>query len=280
MLRYDHNLNENKLSELPFLNNYFYFSSDSEANFFFKCQNKHLGPINNDLSIKLIADKTVARMSNFICSSNINNEYFTGLNWSKDIHEPFYITDLRNIVNEDLYYSNQRKFFLKKSIEVAHIFSLGYKYSNLFKANFINEFGNQKSIYMGCYGIGLNRILSAFIDQNNDKNGIIWSKSLNPFEVVICPKNFKNSRLVRKKTFLLYEILKKNKIDIILDDRNLRLGEMFFEWSFLGIPILIIINEKNLEKNLIEIQIRRSGKIIFCKLSNAEKYIIEKLKYI
>ncbi|AGF47133.1 prolyl-tRNA synthetase [Candidatus Kinetoplastibacterium desouzaii TCC079E] len=255
LIRGDHSLNEIKTRKISGLENY-RFATQEEIMEYFGCKPGYLGPINILKPVNIIVDKTVMNMSDFICGANKENYHYKGVNWGVNIKEPDIVLDIRNVVEGDPLPNGTGTFSIQRGIEVGHIFFLGTKYSKDLNACFLNDDGKYLPLQMGCYGIGITRIMAAAIEQNNDQYGIIWPKSIAPFEVVICPINWKNEQ-VKHISMEIYKSLKTKNIDVILDDRNNRPGVMFSEWDLIGIPLKIVIGPKDLENNLIEIKTRK-----------------------
>ncbi|WBF65398.1 MAG: proline--tRNA ligase [Candidatus Kinetoplastibacterium crithidii] len=255
LIRGDHSLNEVKTKKILGIDNY-RFATPNEIEEYFNCPPGYIGPINTAKPIFIVADTTVANMNDFVCGANKKNAHYTGVNWSINLKEPDIVADIRNVVEGDPLPNGNGSFSLQKGIEVGHIFFLGTKYSQDLRASFLNKSGEKEYLQMGCYGIGITRIMAAAIEQNNDCLGIIWPKPIAPFEVVICPIGWKHEN-VKNISIQIYNILKKNNIDVILDDRNIRPGIMFAEWDLIGIPCRINIGPKDLEHNLIEIKTRK-----------------------
>ncbi len=276
LLRGDHQLNEVKIKKIDFLSN-FRWANATEIEQCFSTIPGYIGPINTK-NVKIIADATVANMSDFICGANQENYHFTGCNWSIDLPEPDYIYDIRNAEEGDLSPDNAGKLKICKGIEVGHVFMLGTKYSQDMNANFIDANGKNQPLVMGCYGIGVTRIMGAAIEQNHDEQGIIWPHSIAPFQIVICPIAYEKSEKVRHYSDLIYKDLKNKNFDVILDDREERLGSMLADWDLIGIPHRIVIGEKSLNNNSIEYKTRKHKKaqiISLDEINNINKIIEE-----
>ncbi|MBW0454680.1 MAG: proline--tRNA ligase [Candidatus Kinetoplastibacterium crithidii] len=256
LIRGDHSLNEVKAKKILGIDNY-RFATSNEIEEYFNCPPGYIGPINIAKPVCIVADTTVANMSDFACGANKKNAHYTGANWSINLKEPDMIADIRNVVEGDPLPDGNGSFSLQKGIEVGHIFFLGTKYSQDLRASFLNKSGEKEFLQMGCYGIGITRVMAAAIEQNNDSLGMIWPKSIAPFEVVICPIGWKHDH-IKKMSIKIYNLLKAHNIDVILDDRDTRPGIMFAEWDLIGIPCRINIGPKDLEHNLIEIKVRKS----------------------
>ncbi|WMY97396.1 MAG: proline--tRNA ligase [Arsenophonus sp.] len=254
-IRADHKLNKNKAEKNDLVLKPLQIASYKEIKNFMKISPIFIGLIN--LKIPIIIDRSVSIMNDFISGSNLNNKYYTGINWKRDLIIPE-IQDLRNANSGDLLFDGKTSLTVQKSIEVGHIFQLGTKYSKSMNAKIQCNDGIFKYINMGCYGIGITRLIAAFIEQNHDKKGIIWNENISPFHIAILPINLYNSNLVQKKSEKIYKELKKKKIEVLLDDRKEHIGIMFSDIELIGIPHIIIISEKNLKNNKIEYQNRKN----------------------
>ena len=259
MLRADHDLNEVKAGHLPELKEGFRFATDSEILQAFGSKPGYIGPVGVRDDIVVYADLTAANMSDFICGANEEGFHITGVNWGRDLPEPK-VADLRNVVEGDASPDGKGNIKLQRGIEVGHVFYLGTKYSQALNATFLDENGKPKVLEMGCYGIGVTRLLGAAIEQGHDEQGIIWPESIAPFSTVICPMNYGKSELVRKTADKLYEDLKAAGIDVILDDRDMRPGVMFAEWELIGVPHCIVVGERGLKNGEVEYKHRRKVK--------------------
>ncbi len=253
LLRGDHELNEIKAGKIPGLNHGFRFATETEIVEHFGCKPGYLGPVNTKLAVKVIADHTVAKMHDFICGANQENAHLSGVNWVRDLPEPDLVTDLRNVVAGDRAPSGKGPLAIQRGIEVGHVFYLGTKYSEAMKATFLDETGKPALMEMGCYGIGVTRLVGAAIEQNHDAKGIIWPRALAPFEVVICGVGWGKNEEVRSACESLYARLKAQGVDVILDDRDLRPGIMFAEWELIGPPIRITVGDRGLKDGVVEL---------------------------
>jgi prolyl-tRNA synthetase len=255
LVRGDHELNEVKAGKLPGMGP-FRFASDTEILEHFGCKPGYLGPINTPKPVKIVADRTVAQMSDFICGANEENFHYTGANWGRDLPEPV-VADIRNVIAGDVSPDGKGVLEVQRGIEVGHVFQLGTRYSEDMKASYLDENGKPQLMQMGCYGIGVTRILGAAIEQNFDAKGIIWPLAIAPFEVVLCPLGYDRSDAVREATESLYALLVEAGIDVILDDRGERPGAMFADWELIGVPHRVVIGERSLKDDLLEYQGRR-----------------------
>ena len=257
LLRGDHELNEIKAGKVAGLNKGFRFASEAEIIEHFGCKPGYLGPVNTAKPLKVIADLTVAKMHDFVVGANQEGAHLTGVNWSRDLPEPDLITDLRNVVEGDVSPSGTSKLAIQRGIEVGHVFYLGTKYSEALKATFLDENGKPALMEMGCYGIGVTRIVGAAIEQNHDARGIVLPRAIAPFEVVICGLGWGKSEEVRHAAEEIYASLKAQGIDVMLDDRDQRPGIMFAEWELIGAPIRITVGERGLKEGVVEVLSRK-----------------------
>ncbi|NYT86995.1 proline--tRNA ligase [Pollutimonas harenae] len=255
LLRGDHDLNEVKTSKLEGFENGYRFATEAEILDSFGCVPGYLGPINTIKPVTIIADRTVANMSNFICGANTEGFHYTGVNWGRDLPEAK-VADLRNVVAGDPA-NDGGQLAIQRGIEVGHVFFLGDKYSKALNATFLETDGKPALLQMGCYGIGISRIAAAAIEQCHDEKGIIWPKSIAPFELVICPMGWHKSETVRNTAETLYQELKAQGVEVMLDDRDVRPGIMFADWELIGVPLRITIGDRGLKDGIVEIQARR-----------------------
>ena len=257
LLRGDHELNEIKAGKIPGLNKGFRFATEAEIIEHFGCKPGYLGPVNTAKPVNVIADLTVARMHDFICGANQEDFHLKGVNWLRDLPEPNLVTDLRNVIEGDHAPDGKGTLAIQRGIEVGHVFYLGTKYSEALKATFLDETGKPALMEMGCYGIGVTRIVGAAIEQNHDAKGIVWPRAIAPFEVAICAVGWGKSQAVRDTAEALYAELKAKGVDVILDDRDLRPGIMFAEWELIGPPVRITVGERGLNDGVIELLSRK-----------------------
>lgn len=255
LLRADHELNEIKVSKVPGLKE-FRFSTEAEIVEAYGTVPGYLGPINTKLPVTVVADRTVANMADFVCGANEADYHFTGANWGRDVAEPI-VADLRNVVEGDPSPDGKGVLAIERGIEVGHVFQLGTAYSEAMGATFLDEAGKPAPLQMGCYGIGVTRILGAAIEQNYDDKGIIWPDAIAPFELVLCPMGLDRSEMVKEQTEKLYAELQAAGVDVIVDDRGLRPGAMFADWELIGVPHRVVIGERGLKEGNLEYQGRR-----------------------
>ena len=255
LVRGDHDLNEVKAGKVPGLEG-FRFATEAEIIEHFGTPPGYLGPIGLVKPVSVVADRTVARMSDFVCGANDAGFHYTGVNWGRDLPEPV-VADIRNVREGDPSPDGQGTIAIQRGIEVGHVFYLGTKYSEAMRAVFVDEDGASRPIEMGCYGIGVTRLLGAAIEQNHDARGIIWPAAIAPFEVVICPVGLDRSEAVRNAALELYTTLLEAGVDVILDDRGERPGAMFADWELIGVPLRITVGDRGLKEGRVEVQGRR-----------------------
>lgn len=259
MLRGDHELNEVKASKLAGLKDGFRFATEAEIVEHFGCKPGYLGPVGLKKPVHVVADLTVANMSDFVTGANEVDAHLTGVNWGRDLPEPEAVADLRNVVEGDPSPDGKGRLSIQRGIEVGHVFFLGTKYSEAMNCTYLDETGKPRIMVMGCYGIGVTRLVGAAIEQNHDERGIIWPQSIAPFEVVICPVGWSKSEQVRATATQLYDELSEAGFDVILDDRDERPGVMFADWELIGVPHRITVGERGLKEGVIEYQNRRDA---------------------
>jgi len=276
LVRGDHEVNEVKVSKLPGFESGFRPASEEEIVAAFGCPPGYLGPVNPVGPVNVIADTTVANMSDFICGANVEGHHLTGVNWGRDAPEP-QVADLRNVRAGD---PDPRggALAIQRGIEVGHIFFLGDKYSRALDATFLEADGKPALLQMGCYGIGVSRIAAAAVEQGHDEKGIIWPRPLAPFEVVICPMGWHRSETVRAAAETLHAELQAAGIETVLDDRDVRPGVMFADWELIGIPVRVTVGERGLKEGIVEIQPRRDSTAIGVPAARAVAHILEQLE--
>jgi prolyl-tRNA synthetase len=255
LLRGDHELNEVKVSKVPGLAT-FRFASEAEIVEAYGSVPGYLGPIGTKQPVKVVVDRTVASMADFVCGANEAEYHLTGANWGRDLPEPV-VADLRNVVEGDASPDGKGVLAIERGIEVGHVFQLGTAYSAKMNCVYLDEKGQPAPMQMGCYGIGVTRILGAAIEQNFDDKGIVWPDSIAPFELVLCPMGYDRSEPVKAETDRLYAELQAAGIDVIVDDRGLRPGAMFADWELVGVPHRVVIGERGLKEGNLEYQGRR-----------------------
>ena len=256
VLRGDHELNEIKAEKLPQVQSPLVFASEEEIRAAIGAGPGSLGPV--ALPIPVIVDRSAAHMADFSCGANKDGFHLTGVNWDRDISN-YSVADIRNIVEGDASPCGNGKLVIKRGIEVGHIFQLGDKYSQALKAGVLNEEGKHQIMTMGCYGVGVSRIIAAAIEQNHDDYGIIWPDAIAPFQIALIPMNMHKSVRIEEATVRLYNELTAAGFEVLFDDRKERPGVMFADMELMGIPHSIVIGERNLDNQQVEYKNRRSG---------------------
>ncbi|HGJ5882284.1 proline--tRNA ligase [Arsenophonus sp.] len=274
LIRGDHELNEIKAEKHPLVASPLKFATEKEIRAILHAGPGSLGPVN--LPIPAIIDRSVAVMSDFSAGANIDHKHYFGINWQRDLPLPD-VYDLRNVVDGDPSPDGKGTLQIKRGIEVGHIFQLGTKYSEAMKASVQNEDGHNQTVTMGCYGIGVTRIVAAAIEQSHDDKGIIWSDAIAPFQVAILPMNMHKSYRVKQVAEKLYCDLQANGIDVIFDDREERPGVMFADMELIGIPHTIVIGDRNLDDNKVEYKQRRDNEKEFIDLAEIVDFLKTKL---
>ncbi len=259
LLRGDHDMNEVKVGKLDPFKQGFRFATVAEIEDHFGCKPGYLGPIGLKKPLKVVADREVAVMANWICGGNEVDVHLVGVNWGRDLPEPDLVADLRNVVAGDLSPDGQGPLAIERGIEVGHVFYLGTKYSKAMNATFLDENGKPQFFEMGCYGIGVTRLPAAAIEQNHDDRGIIWPDAIAPFTLVICPIGMDRSEAVAQAAHDLLHHLLALGVDAILDDRNERPGVMFADWELIGVPHRVVLSDRGLKAGTVEYQHRRAS---------------------
>lgn len=256
ILRGDHELNTVKAQKVLGLDSELTFASEQDIATALNCQVGSLGPVN--INIPTIVDHSAAALANFCCGANRDDYHFTGVNWERDcpINQ---VADLRNVVAGDASPDGNGTLEIKRGIEVGHIFQLGSKYSEAMKATVLDENGKEQLMHMGCYGIGVSRIVAAAIEQNHDENGIIWPTAIAPFEIALVPINMHKSESVKKACEDLYHELTTAGYEVLfMDEEKARLGAMLADIELIGIPHRIVVGDRGLEKGSVEYRQRRA----------------------
>ena len=261
VLRGDHELNPIKAEKLPQLTKPLLFVTPGEVQLAAGCDPGSIGPVG--LKLTVIADESAARLANFVCGANSNDKHLVNVNWGRDLPEPI-VADLRNVVAGDPCPTLQSTtcrgtLAIKRGIEVGHIFQLGTKYSEAMQATVLDEAGQAVTMPMGCYGIGVSRVVAAAIEQNHDSNGILWPDTIAPFHIALVPINYRKSEKVRAVIDQLYDDLVKADFDVLLDDRDERAGVIFADMDLIGIPHRLVIGDKGLAKGVAEYKGRRDA---------------------
>ena len=278
LLRGDHDMNEIKASKVPGLDNGFRFATVPEIIEHFGTKPGYLGPIGLKKPVKIVADREVAMMGDWICGANEEDFHITGVNWGRDLPEPLAVADLRNIVAGDKSPDGKGVLAIERGIEVGHIFVLGTKYSKAMNATFLDENGKPQFLEMGCYGIGITRLPAAAIEQNNDARGIIWPDAIAPFTVVICPIGADRSPDVKAAAEKLHDELAADGVDVLLDDRGERPGAMFADWELIGVPHRVVISDRGLKEGQLEYQHRRDAAATKVAAGEVSSFVKGRLK--
>jgi len=274
LVRGDHQLNEVKANNHPLVRSPLEFATEENIRTAVGAGPGSLGPVN--LPMPVVADKTVAAMSDFGAGANIEEKHYFGINWTRDAPEPL-IADLRNIETGDPSPDGKGELQIMRGIEVGHIFQLGDKYSTAMNATVLDENGKDKVLSMGCYGVGITRVAAASIEQNNDNNGIIWPMPIAPFQVVIVPINMRRSDPLKHAAETLYTDLKAAGVDVLFDDRDSRPGVMFADMELIGIPMRVVISDKGLEKGIVEYKGRTDDKAVEVSRNSIIQFIQDKI---
>ncbi len=274
VLRGDHELNEIKLEKISGIASPMCFANEQQVEQVCGCKPGSIGPLN--LSVRTLVDHSAAVLADFVCGANEDGFHYTGANWQRDGGD-FEAVDIRNVVEGDPSPDGKGTLSIVRGIEVGHIFQLGTKYSEALQANVLDENGKSSTMTMGCYGIGVSRVVASAIEQNHDDNGIVWPQALAPFEVALVPVGMHKSDKVRSAVEDYYQTLVDNGFDVLLDDRNVRPGFMFADMELIGIPHRIVISEKGLDKGELEYKGRTDDKASFIDADNMIEFLKTKL---
>lgn len=274
VLRGDHELNEIKAEQLEEVASPLNFASEEQVKAVAGCAPGSVGP---DLKITVIADHSAAHTANFVCGANEDDKHFSGVNWGRDIAEPVK-ADLRNVVTGDNSPDGKGTLSLVRGIEVGHIFQLGDKYSNKLQATVLDNNGSKKTMTMGCYGIGITRVVAAAIEQNHDDNGIIWPQNIAPFDVALAPINMQKSERLKDAAEKLYKDLSDAGLDVLMFDQKERLGSMLANIELIGIPHRLVLGERGLDDAKIEYKGRSDEEKQDIDLDNIVEYLLSKKK--
>ena len=250
LVRGDHELNEVKASKIPGMAES-RFATEAEIKQACNAPAGYLGPVGISSDVTVVADRTVASMADFVCGANDAGHHLTGVNWGRDLPEPL-VLDIRNAVIGDPSPDGKGVVDICRGIEVGHVFQLGTRYSEAMGCTYLDQQGKAQPMVMGCYGIGVTRLLGAAIEQGHDEKGIIWPISMAPFEVVICPMGYEKSEAVKAACDQLHDELLGAGVDVILDDRNERPGAMFADWELIGAPFRVVIGDRGLADSQVE----------------------------
>ena len=269
LVRGDHSLNEVKAGKVEGLKTGFRFATGAEIEDHFGCKPGYLGPIAPRKPVQVVADRTVAAMADFVCGANEADFHHTGVNWGRDLPEPDAVADIRNVVTGDPSPDGRGVLAIQRGIEVGHIFLLGTKYSDAMRATYLDETGKPQVFVMGCYGIGVTRLLGAAIEQNHDERGIVWPASMAPFTVVVCAIGYERSAEVQAAADRLHDELAAAGLDVVLDDRGERPGAMFADWELIGVPVRLVVSDRGLKAGTVEVQGRRDAAATVVPLAEA-----------
>ena len=272
VLRGDHELNEIKAARLPGVHAPLTFADDTEISATCSCEAGSIGPVG--LTIPMFVDHAAGQLADFVCGANENGKHLTGVNWGRDLPAPEATVDLRNVVDGDPSPDGHGTLAIRRGIEVGHIFQLGRKYSEALQATCLDEQGRSVTMTMGCYGIGVSRLVAATIEQNHDENGIIWPEAIAPFQIALLPLNMHKSQRLRQAAEALYEQLQDAGFSVLFDDRKERAGVMFANADLIGIPHRLVLGERGLDNNIIEYKNRRDSDSTDISLDN----IVDELK--
>ena len=276
LIRGDHDLNEVKASKIEGLKAGFRFATEAEIVECFGCPPGYLGPLGLKKPVNIVADRTVANMSDFVSGANEVDFHYTGMNWGRDLPEPMRVADIRNVIAGDPSPDGKGVLALQRGIEVGHVFS-GLPYPESMKLMFTDETGKNQQMIMGCYGIGVTRLLGAAIEQNHDDKGIIWPDAIAPFTVVICPLGYDRNETVKNATDQLYADLRAAGVDVVLDDRGERPGVMFADWELIGVPHRVTIGDRGLKDDNVEYQHRRDERATIVPVKAVASLLKERL---
>jgi prolyl-tRNA synthetase len=254
LLRGDHELNKIKAEKIEGVASPLEFAAEEDILRSCHCKPGSIGPFG--LTISIIADRSVMLMSDFVCGANEDGKHFQGVNWERDLPIPEHVVDIRTVVEGDPSPDGNGEITLARGIEVGHIFQLGTKYSASMKAGVINEGGKNQIMLMGCYGIGISRVVAAAIEQNHDDKGIIWPSNLAPFQVALCPMNMHKSERLKVAAEQLYQDLQAAGFEVLFDDRKVRAGFMFSDMELIGVPHCIIVGDRGLDAGTVEYKSR------------------------
>ena len=257
-LRGDHEINETKAAKLPELPGESVLASEEEIGKALHCKPGFIGPVQLPADIPVIVDRDAVQLADFVCGGNQAGKHYTGANWERDARVTR-VADLRKVLAGDPSPDGKGKLGIARGIEVGHVFSLGDKYAKAMGASVLDRDGKQVTLQMGCYGIGVSRIVAAAIEQNHDERGIIWPQPLTPFDITLLPLNLHKSEKVKAAAEELYRTLTDAGYDVLMDDRDLRPGPMFADAELIGIPHRVVVSERGLEAGTLEYKGRRDA---------------------
>ena len=276
LLRGDHTLNEVKVSKLPGLQE-FRFATDEEIQDAVGCKPGFIGPVGVQSQIAIVADRAVIPLSDFFCGANQEGHHLVGVNWERDVAIPSTIADIRNVMLGDLSPDGQGTLEICRGIEVGHVFQLRTKYSEALNCRFVDESGQSRPMEMGCYGIGVTRIVAAAIEQCHDGKGITFPAPIAPFQVAVVPLGGKKSLAVTETATLIYEALLKSGIDALLDDRDERPGVLLADIELIGIPHRVVVGERGLKSGMVEYQGRLDSAPSLVGVAECAEFVAAKL---
>ena len=274
VLRGDHELNVIKAEKLEGISAPLTFASEEDVKKSTGCKPGSVGPIG--LAVKLIVDHSAAHLTDFVCGANEDGKHLTGVNWERDLDEPDSV-DIRNVKEGDPSPDGNGTLSIKRGIEVGHIFQLGTKYSEAMKATVLNGSGQSVTMTMGCYGIGVSRVVAAAIEQNHDDKGIIWPEAIAPYQVVILPMNMHKSPKLQEKVEQIYQAMLNEGIEVLVDDRKERPGIMFSDMELIGIPHRIVIGDRSIDNGIAEYKGRADADSQDLALDNIVNFVKDKL---
>ena len=276
ILRGDHELNEIKAENHPAIHAPLTFASEAQIQQALGCKPGSIGPVN--MQIKVIADHSAAHLADFVCGANQDGKHLTGVNWERDARFDE-VADLRNVVEGDASPDGNGTLVIKRGIEVGHIFQLGSKYSEAMQCTVLNEQGKTSTLLMGCYGIGVSRVVAAAIEQNHDQRGILWPEALAPFQVALVPMKMESSEAVREATEQLYQGLQQAGIEVLLDDRDKKTspGVKFADMDLIGIPHRVVISDRGLGEGQLEYKYRRDQEASSVATADMLEFLIQRI---
>ncbi len=277
VLRGDHELNEIKAEHLPEVHAPLTFASEAQIVSTIGCKPGSIGPVK--LPITVIADHSAAHLADFVCGANVDGKHYTGVNWERDAQYTR-VADLRNVVEGDISPDGNGTLVIKRGIEVGHIFQLGQKYSQAMNCTVLNEQGKSQTLIMGCYGIGVSRVVAAAIEQNYDDRGILWPDALAPFQVALIPMKMESSEAVQQATMALYEDLQAAGVEVLLDDRDKKTspGVKFADMDLIGIPHRVVISDRGLAEGQLEYKYRRDQDATSVAADQMLSYLLERIQ--
>lgn len=277
LLRGDHELNEVKAGKIL---GGFRLATDDEIEQHMGCRAGYIGPVQMSGAkgvVNVVADRAVPPMSDFVCGANEKGFHLTGVNWDRDQQAPKHVHDLRKVTEGDPSPDGKGSLRIARGIEVGHIFQLGSKYSEAMQATVLNEEGKSQVLVMGCYGIGVSRVVAAAIEQNHDERGIIWPQALAPYQVALAPINMHTSERLKQVAEHLYRSFRNEGIEVLFDDRKARPGVMFADLELIGIPHRVVVSERLLESNQAEYKGRQDADAIQIPLEEVVPFIRSRL---